>query len=600
MLANTAARKDNSKYQSLQDNLKNALIGNAGGVFRWVQIWLDILLPVGHDQRTIRSDKVAKKRLEQLKYDVRHNNEAYQRLEAGYQRLWDLNALEDAEELGLRTRLFHFVLCAFERQTTASISEALRVQGSSHEDYPTPEDVRRLFANFLEEAYSPDGQLELRFVHESARKFILNIKTSDQNNSGESNGQLFSDNNNHASVLRLYIELVGTSTHAYWRSAGFDPSKWKTFTSATPDANRLHEDLQRWKDQTQTMGSLPLHIYLSIYGLRHCAHVAKKRSMFDATWGEVLDQVIMNPDSAFAFNMLGDLRFYMPYKDNHRNIRYPEYWSCSWHIWSQKDGQLQLLPTHVLACLDIICENDADRLQLDRPGVENFELHLYLKDAASFGGDISCPTGYAIPFRPGKATSLQLACVRKNKAAVRIILQAIRIQSFQAVREQLLFASNMLAAPFGLAILNKSYHIAKLLLTFEKEQQEKTSNTAVAQQFVSKQWSLPFHTFSALHFSVKYLDTVDILRLLEIAVPEDINLRDSERRTVLQIAAREGSLELIKALVEDYGAQIDVVDCKGSTPALLATSWTRIEVVEYFKTKGIVVNSDEDVPKSYR
>ncbi|KAF2111267.1 hypothetical protein BDV96DRAFT_189735 [Lophiotrema nucula] len=141
----------NPQQQGLLTDLEDALMRHAQGNFRWVQIWLDILLPNDDDDdmQTIRSEEVAKTRLRQLEYDASYEHDDYQQLEAGYRRLWDLNRLTDADELGLRTRLFHIILASRWAQTPETLSATLRIRESSYSDFPLPEDVERMSSNFL-------------------------------------------------------------------------------------------------------------------------------------------------------------------------------------------------------------------------------------------------------------------------------------------------------------------------------------------------------------------------------------------------------------------------------------------------------------------
>ena len=54
------------------------LLEHARGMFRWVQVWLDILLPALDDRNTIRRPENARALLEQLQHDVTHTHNAYQ------------------------------------------------------------------------------------------------------------------------------------------------------------------------------------------------------------------------------------------------------------------------------------------------------------------------------------------------------------------------------------------------------------------------------------------------------------------------------------------------------------------------------------------
>lgn len=177
------------------------------------------------------------------------------------------------------------------------------------------------------------------------------------------------------------------------------------------------------------------------------------------------------------------------------------------------------------------------------------------------------------------------------------MLQAIKSRGDQAARDFLVFtACSNYPAPFCLALFF-SYSLAETLLTFEKELASVSGNAETANRYVSQQWSLPcvgyFTLETALHRSIRCLG-VDTLRLLEIAVPEDINIRASNGQTVLHEAAKRGSTHLVRDLVEKYGATIDARDSDDGSPAFRAFSWDNHAVLDYFRSKGVFVDFDPE------
>ena len=287
-------------------------------MFRWVQIWLDIFLPALDDQNTIRRLDDAKARLKEISDDKSQTDDAYQRLKYGYQRLWGFNNLTGYPDH--RVRLFQIVLGAFEPQTPENLREALRIQGSKYDQHLTTKQVQRLYSNFLyEDSPREIGHLErhppepgngkLRFVHDSARKFISNLDMEKVSASEEENEAPFSERNSHLALAEMYIDVVGLSTHPFWQDAGLEPSNWPEAISGSPKADRLWQDLQRWRTRPTSF-----RVYLATHGLKHCAKAAKKRSMFDETWSKVLKRVVLNPNSAFNFILLAEENLSFPYK----------------------------------------------------------------------------------------------------------------------------------------------------------------------------------------------------------------------------------------------------------------------------------------------
>jgi hypothetical protein len=145
-------------------------------MFRWVQIWLNIFLPARDDLNIIRRRDTTTKILEQLRDNIIHEYDAYQLLDLGYQRLWAFNDLHSYQNQ--RIHFFQIVLAAFRPFSPEELTEALRIQGNRYDHELTTEIVKRLYSNFLYENHqSSSSPLDgpLRFIHESTRKFILNI-----------------------------------------------------------------------------------------------------------------------------------------------------------------------------------------------------------------------------------------------------------------------------------------------------------------------------------------------------------------------------------------------------------------------------------------
>ena len=559
-------------------------------MFRWVQIWLDILLPAFDDQNTILRRDTAKARLKDLSDDGIQTDNAYHRLKADYQRLWDFNDLSEYRDQ--RVRLFQIVLGAFEPQTLESLTEALRIHGCEYDRELKTKQVQRLYCNFLYEDSSREiehlerhslepGYETLRFVHDSARKFISYLDIGNVSASGEENEPPFSERSNHLAIAELYIDVVGLSTHPFWKATGLEPSNWSDINSDSPKADRLSKDLKRWSTRPASF-----HVYLARNGLRHCAVAAKKRSMFDETWSKVLERVVLDPISAFSFIILAARKFTSPYEN-----KLPRTDFSTWCLLGEREGHVDLLYSHVLAFLGIIHEDDVSRLthvtgNLCGTMEEESQRRLF-EHAACVGGGFTCPLVRSR--RRMEATALQLACQNGNRAAVEIIFQVSKCLSDDDTVAILFNETKRCHSPIHIAISNRYIQIVESLLRFEKRHSGMTGDGSC----ISKQWSLT-HKIPAFHRAVYAFSENEISDLLSIARPEDINIRNPSGLTMLHQAARKGWLRLARELVEKYDADVEAKSSCGVTPSLVAFSFQKKLLLKYFKSRGANVEFNEE------
>ena len=590
--ANHFASKDNPQHTDLLDNLQKILLKYAHGMFRWVQIWLEIFLPALDERNTIRKRDTATKLFDQLQDDVTHKYDAYQPLESGYQRLWDLNYITEYQDQ--RVRLFQIVLGSFRPQSPESIREALRIRDDTYDQDLTTKEVTRLCSNFL---YEDRG--ELRFVHESARRFILSMKPT--GGSGNDVEAQFSKRKNHLAIANLYMDLVGLSTHPFWQAQGLEPSNWTEFTTSLLKADRLRQDQNKWREQPNSF-----HVYLARHGLQHCAVAARKRSMFDAVWSDVLDRLILDPHSAFGFTILVDEKPFIP-KEADFLMMSREFRLC---LLGQSEGRISLFPSHFLALLNIIHEDDVSRLSLNTEmpcgTLEEDRQRRLFKHAACVGGDFTNPLK---SFNSkGTATALYLACGYLNKAAVGMILQATKCLSSNSAKSILFTKCHILPMkydeyiisdyPIAIAIYKygnqlTKFEIVETLLKFERYHSSGLgSQHSATELYISKQWSLVVSPWSepALHLAAGHFEEDQMRHLLSVARPEDINIRDQDGFTVLHLAAMRGFLRLAEELVDNYGADIEAKSNDGRTPSFIAFKLHKTSLLEFFKSRGANVD----------
>ncbi|KAI1451725.1 hypothetical protein F4805DRAFT_74695 [Annulohypoxylon moriforme] len=597
--------------EGLLRELKSILSTHACGMFQWVRIWLNIFLPPHHLLESIEHPEVAREYLEELKSNAKTHNrqedQAYKKLEDGYQHLWDWNSLRGQYFKELRIRLFHVILASMENLSLDELREALRINGDKYDESLSSKDVERLYSNFLE----TDEDGFLRFSHYSARIFVLHVAHEPEPGTMEDDPQEFSMRRNHLSMIKLYINLIGNQKHPFWEKLQVIPSNWTDVES-----DRLHQDLERWA----SWDSPGFHRYLTKYGLQHCDKVAERRSIFDPDWINVLDQVVLSPDSAFGFSMIAEL-----YDDGelHNGDDIPFLSVHSGRVGGctmrEHDGHLEVLYSHVLAQLDLINEQDLQRIRSGFSSTESsgddphvIRQKLLFKHISCVGNSFSYWKNNIENRENDGATALQIACVRRNPVAVDVILQAVHNLSDYPADENFLTYSGRYGSPICITTTCSrkdhvmSHRIASLLLNFEKTWRPTISNGPHLSHdhvtFSSEQWNLyaQHDTRMVLFHVMIALEESEICDLLGISKPSEFNCRCREGNTVLHLAATNGFTKLFKKLVEEHGVDINAQNHKGLTPYFYASYHRHTELVHYIRSRTAGVPCDPDISNKYK
>lgn len=230
---------DRDEKKDLRKKLLTTLKRKAQGMFRWVQVWFDILLPPRSEDLPVLR-KSANEWLDKLEHDVAKSKSAYELLTSGYQRLWDFNKNADYDD-DVRKRLFHIVLCVLVPLTPEALTTALRIQGTTYDTDLTTKTVQRMYANFLvgdtrREGFDESPVTLLRFVHASARTFVASIYESKKEfvDVDISTAQKLQHRIYHKSFVEIYIGVVGNSKHPFWKAVGADTEGWRSFNPTDP------------------------------------------------------------------------------------------------------------------------------------------------------------------------------------------------------------------------------------------------------------------------------------------------------------------------------------------------------------------------------
>lgn len=82
--------------------------------------------------------------------------------------------------------------------------------------------------------------------------------------------------------------------------------------------------------------------------------------------------------------------------------------------------------------------------------------------------------------------------------------------------------------------------------------------------------------------AVEYLVQLQVAQFLRQEGRQNIDAHDDSRKTLLHLASEAGDVDLVKLLVNKYGANIEAVDRLGRTPLHWASIGNATDVVEFF------------------
>ena len=553
-------------------------------MFEWVKVWLNICLSeVDVVKKTIKSSTVAKNLLCQLRENTTHEFEEYKRLEQVYERLWSLNSTADSEKLGTMTGLFEFILATFEPATPEMLSIALRIQDDFYDDYPSPEDIQHLYSNFLEfQNLTSTGRRRhsrrLKFVHSSARHFVMN-KLCPQNASANDDRKSWEARlakQTNKSIKKLYLNTMSSVTHPFLQALDINFQDWRVMA--------LGRDAWKSRRRTQTGTSEQFFEYLAEKGLRHVALAAEKRSICEPIWRDVIDSVILNPQSAFCHT----LRMGLEPLDE---ILTPESKWKRWKVFRKQQESLDLLSIHTLVNLNLMQEIDLDVFcgrpvcidQVPRRIGSPAVMSQFIESAMHRG--FASPENMVIQI---DATALEIACECSNAMAVRTILQAMQFHHPQAMKDQLCNCPNN-SSPLAIAIGKHDLETSKLLLDADKVGSNSfgINSKATHEYSVSKQWAAS--NWPILHSAIRKFTSNELRQMFEVARPEDIDIRDRTGWTALHDAVMKNDQGLVSMLIEEYGADPNSLNNEGESPAFFAFILDKRDTLKYFQSHGVSI-----------
>ncbi|KAI5924980.1 hypothetical protein F4810DRAFT_662291 [Camillea tinctor] len=262
--------------------LESALIKSAGGMFRWVEIWLGIFFPKNKqpvelpgyadellgDLENLQSlDKLIGGEDNESPADEKDNA-----LKKVYSMLWNINGGKQYEALQIRA--FQIVTAAFESLTPQQLLEAVLLDTDKFENYQglTLDRLKSLYCNFLRE--NSEGVLD--FEHLSAQVFVSEMKTSDALKFSKSENHhippetpIFSERESHRTMADIAIKVIERSDHQIWKAAGIRLVDWGTCAKTILDGEEHILDISKHRIYEMT-ASKSFGAYLFRCWIRHC------------------------------------------------------------------------------------------------------------------------------------------------------------------------------------------------------------------------------------------------------------------------------------------------------------------------------------------
>jgi hypothetical protein len=578
--------------------------------------------------------------LQEMKTTSLPNEQPAEQLRIAYQRLWKENTYPEHRKT--RIHLFHLVLGSHHNMTITALTEALRVSsGDDDRDHEnlTEERVESLGDDFLVQ----DSAGKLIFVHDSAKEFVLKMKVRDVDNNEQSDALIFGTRRNLLYVAELYITVAGQQKHPLWRESSIYIDLYRYALHIWPfwdviyyrehfyDAQYPRSLLERYigfrpPPQSRVLGqsnlenlerrlsqytpipcqdsqralpeeessrvfcpNLPLAAWLSALssyrngflryivsmGLRYCALTAAKVSIFDAVWVGLFDQVFRPKNPTHLVAIIEYFQF-----DPETTRR----------LFLRQDYSSRTPYAPIVAILNVI---DCD----DFPEVE---LGSLKSKPPSNWSDRERRLALLLQADPitsdeDLARAMYELCCHRTEACVKLVLSGIyHLRGPQAVLGVLIMAGKYSWTIFA---LHEAIHydwpkengaIVELLLEFELALVKQING----EKHVGKeprnppgpQWLWSYQGNQALRQAIWKLEEDTVCRLIDIFPPQDVDIQDNDKATVLHAAVDRGFLRVVQKLVIEFGARTDVKDVDGETALDYARQYQEHACVEYLES----------------
>ena len=459
-------------------------------------------------------------------------NDAYDKLKAGYLRLWKLGALKGLDDL--RICLFRLILCSFKPLSVDHLTCILQNRVGSLSVRAT----ENLYSNFL----VSDVGKDLRFTHNSAREFVMTDILGKLNGGAQKPLANLTLRACHRSVAKLFMDVIQ-------RSYNRDPS--------------------------EVLEAFDLS-YFSRYGIHHCRYAAEKQSIFDKVWSDMIQRILLPAESGLAADIVASCFS----KITRRSIfRFSE-------------GKFYPLFSHSLVWLEIIHDDDASEARLEDLKTASSDTGTpegMLRRFAERAAIKSTPENEnALHIACSRQSTAAVNLVLKSTYYLYGKDACTDLLSSQYSTYEL--------TPFALSLNRDcsspeaaTIAVMETLLWFESRYldtaSDKEKGNSNQTSHKAQQWSHTIDKYqNALAFALKKYEEETLCRLLKIAGPVAINELDNSGYTPVMAATSWGRLKVMRVLVEDCHADLSVKGLGGKTALDIARKRNQ-QVADYLEKR---------------
>ena len=459
-------------------------------------------------------------------------NDAYDKLKAGYLRLWKLGALKGLDEL--RICLFRLILCSFKPLSVDHLTCILQNRIGSLSVRAT----ENLYSNFL----VSDVGKDLRFTHNSAREFVMTDILGKLNGGAQKSLANLTLRACHHSVAKLFMDIIQRSYN---------------------------------RDSSEVLEAFDLS-YFSRYGIHHCRYAAEKQSIFDKVWSDMIQRILLPAESGLAADIVASC-----FSNNTRH-----------HIFRFSEGKFYPLFSHSLVWLEIIHDDDASEARLEDlktassdTGTPEGMLRRFAERAAiKSTGENENALHIACSRQSTAAVNLVLKStyyLYGKDACTDLLFSLSRVG----------WTPFVVALPLRGRPSDEAARISvtETLLWFESRYLDtagdKEKGNPSQTSYKAQQWSHTIDKYrNALAVALKKYEEDTLCRLLKIAGPVAINELDNSGYTPVMAATSWGRLKVMRVLVEDCHADLSVKGLGGKTALDIARKRNQ-QVADYLEKR---------------
>lgn len=547
------------KKPELRKRLQEALDSRAQGMFQWVKIWIGILYPP--DPIELSEDaEFHLKCIEGLASRKMTDDERWKRLNDAYSRLY----LADSKNVmaqKYKNRVFRVLLSSFDLLDVSELVEAVTVDADETTRAEiTCEWLQRRCCNFLIFEDSPGGRGSVKFAHESIKSFFVSSSSGEQLSMPD-----FSDVACHFEMTQLCFQVMAKKDHWVWRNSEMDMEALKEYWCREISRDKINKQVETIVRTKPLLGALLDHpelsewmsrrgfaIYLSSYWIRHwnkvkaiptCSHELYK------PW----DTILWDEVSAFP----------------------------AWCVYLGRISSPVFSPQY-FRMLETL-----DRCQ----------VMLEAKDCVRVHGGVT----YAFPtfaffkwdvFMSSPAIIATVADITDDKIHESQPSHLSRHRVEQMCREVCDKNINGRTV-LQQAIKDRRLDTIKSLLIFERLlRRQQTRGLDSRSMLLTESWLGPttvFHeaveegSVEVLALLLRECHDSWTIGLLNLKNPRSISqdTRNSPSMTPLMLAAKTGNLDAIQAFTKTEGVDINVVDVEGDAALDFAARYGSVEVVRY-------------------